>query len=749
VLIGGALILAWLAQRPAPIVIAFASSLSGPSAATGREALAATRIYLDEVNAAGGIDGHKLQLALFDDQGLPPIARDRATRAVASPALAVLGHALSATSNAAGPLYREGRIAAVTGSASSDATTRDNPWFFCALSPNSQQAEFLAEYVRAVVLAHNSNFMRTPDIDFVATEDSYGRNFLDGYARGNGGVAPKTFTIRVGEHADGGAAATADLLAQEPEPRIIVLGTAPDVTAAALKAIRRRGIHSIVILASRAASDSFVEQFAAEPEERDEPGFFLDNVFAIAPMILDSTGELGQAFAARYHRETGARAGWVGAAAEDATRVVVEAIRRAHVADTDASRADDREKVRAALAAMTDPATAPLGINGPLYFDANRQMPRPIRYGFFRKDRFISAPLQLVRVQNPELIDVVAEMDAGHIVQIGDLLYWLQRVVYTGIDITHLDRIDVRNGSFAARFFLWMRYAGSDDLPTQVAFPDLDGDFNPAHPAQSGTEEGLNYRLYDVSGTFKARYDLHDFPFDRQSPVIRLQNRDHPREQVAYVIDTFGLQTDRTGAASDGTASDGSAPDGSAPDGSADAFRDLQLWHVLGVQPFAASVSIRSTLGKPALFETANRVEYGAYATEIVLERNAVAFMVKTLIPLFLLVLVVFVTFFFPETLAEERTTIPITAILTSAVLLISIGSDLPGLGYTVAVEYLFYVFFGLCLMAMFVGFLTEHLRLRAMKGHRDVIDTIGIVTYCSVVAITAGVFWWKYGARL
>jgi branched-chain amino acid transport system substrate-binding protein len=432
------------AREPRPIVIAFANSLSGPIAPFGREALVATRIYLDEINKAGGIDGRRVQLALFDDQGSPDVARRAVPRILASPALAVLGHSVSATSAAAGPLYRDGHIAAITGNASSDEITRDNPYYFCALSPNSAQAEFLAEYVRVVFLTHDPTFMRTPDVDLLSSDDTYGRDFREGYTRGNGGVMPKTFTVRTGEALAASAAAAADRLAGEPEPRIIVLGTAPDVTTAALKAIRRRGIRSLLILSSSSAADSFAEQFTAEPEEKDEPGFFLDNVYAIAPIILDSTGELGQAFATAYRKSTGERAGWIGAAAEDSARVLVEALRRAHIGGTAGTRAEDREKVRQALASIDDPASAPLGINGPLYFDANREMPRPIRYGFFRKDSFISAPLQLVPVENPDLIDVVHEMDAGHIVQIGDLLYWLQRVVYTGIDITELNRVDTR-----------------------------------------------------------------------------------------------------------------------------------------------------------------------------------------------------------------------------------------------------------------------------------------------------------------
>jgi len=360
-------------------------------------------------------------------------------------------------------------------------------------------------------------------------------------------------------------------------------------------------------------------------------------------------------------------------------------------------------------------------------------MRRTIQIGFFRQRRFISAPLQLVHIEHPELVDTGVETFQGHVVRIDNELYWLQRVVYTGIDITYLNQVNERNGTFNAEFYLWMRYGGDDDLPTHVEFSGFSGDFDPAKPLESSQEDGLNYRLYKVNGTFKANFDLHDYPFDSQSLAIHLRNQDHPRDEIAYIIDTFGLQLDRP----------------KLPDSESDAYRSLQLWRVDSVRRFVDSFSISSTLGKPGLFSTANRTEYGGFDTEIVLRRDVAAFMVKTLIAPFLLVLVVFTTLFFPPSLIKERTTIPVTAILTSAVLLISISNQLPPLGYTVALEYLFYVFFALCLLAMTTAFLSEILRHRRHQARSVAMDRAGQIVFVTILLITLVVFWWKFGASV
>jgi len=412
--------------------------------------------------------------------------------------------------------------------------------------------------------------------------------------------------------------------------------------------------------------------------------------------------------------------------------LLVAALRRAHPANTAQSKVEDREKIRDALASFDSLEQAVPGLDGPLYFNANRDMPRPSRLGWYERGRLVGAPIQLVTVQNPDLIDLSKKMRAGHIVNIGDRFFWLQRVVYAGIDIVHLGGIDLKAGTFNVDFYLWLRYGGHDDLPSHIELPSLQrGSFDPAHPAETGKEDDLNYGVWRVSGDIKAELDLHDFPFDSQSLLVRFQNHEASRERIAYVIDTSGLHLHR--------------PD-PGPVGARSAFRDLQLWHVADIRYFVDAFSISSTQGKTAFFDTDNRNEYGGFDTAIVVQRDVVAFMVKTLVPLFLLALVVFATLFFPPSLSKERTTIPVTGILTSAVLLISIGNQLPSLGYTMALEYIFYVFFTLCLMAMCAGFIGEILRNRAYHGRVIAVDLIARIAYSAVVLVTIAVFVWLYG---
>src|SRR4051812_13022494 len=444
--------------------IAFANSLTGPTSSPGEEILAAIKLYIDEVNRTGGVSGHPIELVLFDDASSPEVAHANVQKIADSPCVAVLGHFLSTVSLAAGQGYKAARIPALTGASSADAVTIDNPYYFRAQTPVSTQGRSSAEYLRHV--------FKTPVVLLLHSRDNYGLSFLKGFSEGyeNEKLIARGFDASR-DLRGGSLRATVEAAASDREPGIVVIGTAVDNVPEVLKAVRRQGMKTPVMATGGAGTDEFLRNLASEPEEKERPGFFSENLYAATPVIFDSASAAAQAFAAEYERVTGNAPGWIGARAYDTARLMVEALRRAGIQNRPETKQADRERVRAELGKINRPGTAVTGITESLYFDANRDMPRPSRVGFFRHGRFITAPLQLVLVENPEAIDLNEDVRKGYIVSLGSRHYWLQRVVYTGIDINRVNRIDVKQGTFNIDFYLWMRYSGEDDAPTQIEFP--------------------------------------------------------------------------------------------------------------------------------------------------------------------------------------------------------------------------------------------------------------------------------------
>ena len=129
------------------------------------------------------------------------------------------------------------------------------------------------------------------------------------------------------------------------------------------------------------------------------------------------------------------------------------------------------------------------------------------------------------------------------------------------------------------------------------------------------------------------------------------------------------------------------------------------------------------------------------------LRRDFGIFIVKTFMPLFLLVMVVFATLFFPETLIQganhpsDHGDYKCSAALGGQ-------QSARRHRYTVAIEVVFYVFFGLCLMAMMSGYGHEQLRQRDMGRSAAVLDRSAKVLYAGTVCTMIALFYWRYGLR-
>src|SRR6185295_10526004 len=61
-------------------VIGLTGAMTGPSAGTNGPAVEGLRLYIDRLNAAGGINGKQIKLVLQDDQGEPSKAAANAKK---------------------------------------------------------------------------------------------------------------------------------------------------------------------------------------------------------------------------------------------------------------------------------------------------------------------------------------------------------------------------------------------------------------------------------------------------------------------------------------------------------------------------------------------------------------------------------------------------------------------------------------------------------------------------------------------
>jgi branched-chain amino acid transport system substrate-binding protein len=712
-------------KPPEPIRVAVAVPLSGSQAAQGHNVLKAVELCFQTINNTGGVNGQKLQAVPFDDSGLPALAHEQAELVVASPTVAVLGHLVSATCEAAGPVYKQAHLPAVAGTANADQLTRDNPYFFHVIFNTSAEGRNLAIYTRRVLEQKNASIISTDETFGKAVAEAFAASFqeLGGTIRNHW-----VYNRRINRR-EASIDTIASALRADGEAGIVLLAVSPSTLARDMVVqLRTRGVQPRFLGGTNLGSGAFNDLFKDFDAERESPGYYTDGIDAVAPLLYDSAGARAQEFIEVYRKAYGVTPDSRAAKYYEAASVVAAAIQMAEVENTPESLDRDRQKVRDCLAAIDRPERAVHSVSGLVYFDEQHALPQPVRIGRFLRGQLISAPQQFVRVNSPAAIDVERETAAGKVFHFGKQLVWNQRVVYTGIDVNKISRIDQGRGVFAADFFLWFRYLGDDDVLDVEFTSAVDKGFDSKSPVAARTVGGMKYRLYRVRGEFKSVFNFRDYPFDSQELVLRLQNARLTRDQVVYAVDTFGLRLPRE------------------PSSNVKAYSSLAQWRFQGLRYFQDTLTSNSTRGDPDAFTDNSETEFSGFNAVALLQRRTAIFLIKVMVPLGLLVLVLFVTLFFPVSLTKERLTVAISGLLASAVLLTGINAQMPEASYTTAMEYGFYVFFGLCLFCITVGLLLERLRGHKWNLMADRLEMVSKVVYTLVVVGTVGTYIVVYG---
>lgn len=98
------------AKESGSLVFGQSAPFSGPSAQLGIQLNKGARLYFDKVNAAGGVNGQKIELRLLDDGYEPARAKANTETLIGADVFALFGYVGTPTSLAALPLVKESGI---------------------------------------------------------------------------------------------------------------------------------------------------------------------------------------------------------------------------------------------------------------------------------------------------------------------------------------------------------------------------------------------------------------------------------------------------------------------------------------------------------------------------------------------------------------------------------------------------------------------------------------------------------------
>lgn len=521
------------------IHIALAGPMTGPQSMVGRTMRQSVSFYLDEVNQKGGINGHHISLDVYDDRNDPDLAREIAQNIVADGrAIAVIGHHYSDCSLAAGDIYQEAGIPAITPMSTNILITKDNPWYFRALFDDGFQGQFLAKYA--------VDILQEKTVSLILATDGYSRNLAKSFeetARFMDAEVKYKWEFDAGTpNLDQRLRRIVFELQAKPDAGSVFLAVHASEGVALVKLIKDTLVKNTILGPDSFATRRFPQGFANFPKEIRNPGHYTDGVYVASPLLYDTANEQAHRFQERYRQTFGQDPGWEAAYTRDAAMIVVEAARAAGVREASEDIQQYRTVIRDYWAGIDSPDNALEGVTGLNYFDNQGNAMKPLTMGVFHKRNIISALTQFHPVQ--DILDAAqrkTDSPDGQIVLFGGRYMYKTNVVYTGVQVNSVSEVDLSDLTCLMDFHLWFRYQDAFDVDNIVFTNAVEPVEMTSVDSGFSKDDHLKARLFNVKGRFRMNFLPNPHTFDKHVLGFRFRHRDRSRNNLIYVTDAMGM----------------------------------------------------------------------------------------------------------------------------------------------------------------------------------------------------------------
>ncbi len=714
------------AQEATPWTIAVVGPMSGDSAALGLAMVEAAQIRVDEVNADGGVNGRLIALKTYDDENSATKAV-LAAEQIASDGnnLLVIGHRTSGASIAAGPIYLENKIPAISGTATADSLTVGNPWYFRVTYNNGFQADFIANYINSVLGYKTATL--------VSTNSVYGRSLGKAFIEATGKLPleiKQEFAVDAeSPDIDLDMADIVSELSLAPDSGMVFLAMNAANAAHFVREMRNSGF-TLPIFGPDSINQQFPTYFEPDPILKTRPGDFTDQIYATTSMIWDVANENAVNFRAKFRDKYGHNPDSGNALYYDAASVAIHAISNATLAGTDIVQ--DREAIRSFLTSIDKPIEAFDGITGNIYFDDKGNAIKSVPVGIFELGEFISAPIQLQPVLNPVMVPNFSEkLESKEIIPYADGYMNSAQIVYFGVDINEISNLNTATGNYTLDFFIWFRYRGDLDL-SKIEFSNAVTPIRLINPIWSRERNSMQIQTFKVRGTFHGDFQFKNYPFDKQNIVLEVRHRDLTSESLRFVTDNLGMRLTGEGVTLLSRLHE------------EDVFRSAKGWQMTNAQIFQDVVKTASTLGETRSFQGETAVNFSKMKMEMEISRKLTSYSTTIMLPMVILFVIGLLLFAVPIREIPPRLSGGILVLVTVSLLRARLSNDLPNIGYLVAIDYIFFALQIVMWFSIAVSVLVFWVNERKSEVLASRLNMLGACLY-PVPIIAVGVYiWWS-----
>ncbi|HXQ35004.1 MAG TPA: extracellular solute-binding protein, partial [Anaerolineales bacterium] len=431
----------------------------------------------------------------------------------------------------------------------------------------------------------------------------------------------------------------------------------------------------------------------------------------------------------------------------DAALAILAAIQRSDNGET----ASNRERIYQALLRMDNAENGVQGIIGPIFFEPSGNISRAARFGTYQNGAIVSANTQFEPISAPnEIRDLRDQVRKGRILTVNGGYVYRANIVYAGVDLLGIDEIDIKTSTYKTDFYLWFRYRPNEQdnefKPEEFVFANAQSVDEPVLIREDENADGTILKTYRVAGVFKNQFDFHNYPFDHQRLIVEFRNQNATTSFIQYVVDRIGMRYRSETDLLENFRANG-------------AFDSLFGWQAKGAHVEQDVFPTFSTLGNPQYFDRSVSTDYSLINIEVDIQRDSLQYIFKSLLPLLLTLILAYITFFLPLG-HEERLAVGSTALLTTAFFHLTLADALPEIGYTVAMEYLFYASYVMSALIVLLETLSIRLEKRGedekkkadkdkFKNQRENLNMLGRFIFPAILIVVIGAGFFIYGGSI
>ena len=258
-------------------------------------------------------------------------------------------------------------------------------------------------------------------------------------------------------------------------------------------------------------------------------------------------------------------------------------------------------------------------------------------------------------------------------------------IVRVGFYAATIQGLDQQDSSYYVDGFVWMRWRGDADPSATFEFTNNIERWGLTQTAvyekPKQLANGERVQQFRVQGRYFRSLDLSDYPLDRQTLSVVIEDTTSAEDELVYVADERQSGLDRAAR--------------------------IPGWRVTGHGMSIGHHTYSTDFGEPGTSRAART--YSAARFDVSIERPRTFFLWKLMLPLLIVMILAGSVLFIHPTLTEVRLAAPATALLSLVFLQQSYSSTLPEIGSLVLLDKIYALAYALVIVLMLTIIVTSY----------------------------------------